>query len=385
MSELADFFPFSVEFDPAGDFESLLKVVPAKWVVYLMSDEADRPVQLLCVRNLRYSLRRRLGQQEHSGPDRRIDYRQIVRRIRWRKVYSDFEADVVYLQAARMYFPETYRGMVGYQPAWFIHVDPDARFPRFTKTINLDARSGLLIGPIEDKHAAARLIEALVDAFDLCRYHNILVQAPNATACAYKQMHKCPAPCDGSITMEQYRQLVRWSVRTLLQPDELIEQNTQRMQQAAAALNFELAGKIRTYVETLRKLRQGPFRHARLLRDFRYLSIQAGPYASTAKVFLILPGVIEEVAGLIDTPQDVLRLLPADVDRAVDSLDTTAAERVAVAAHHLFQPRSAPGVFIPLDLLDEKSIVKAFRDVQKQKKQSETEEAEGVVRELQSL
>src|SRR3954452_10159982 len=113
--------PHTVDFDPAGDVESFLKNIPAKWVVYLMADEADRPVQLLCVKNLRYSLKRRLGEEDEPNlPSRRIDYRQIVRKIYWRRVFSSFEADWVYLEAARQFFPSTYRGMTGFQPAWFI-------------------------------------------------------------------------------------------------------------------------------------------------------------------------------------------------------------------------------------------------------------------------
>ena len=54
-------FEQQLDFDPAGDFEAFLRLAPAKWAVYLLSDADDRPVQLLCVKNLRYSLKRRLG------------------------------------------------------------------------------------------------------------------------------------------------------------------------------------------------------------------------------------------------------------------------------------------------------------------------------------
>src|SRR5439155_16195446 len=119
----------------------------------------------------------------------------------WRRVDSAFEADVVYLAAARELFPRTYRGMIGFRPAWFVHVNPEHNFPRYVKTIDATTRAGLLLGPLEDKHDAARLIEIIEDSFDLCRYYHVLVEAPNAMACAYTQMGKCPAPCDGSISM----------------------------------------------------------------------------------------------------------------------------------------------------------------------------------------
>jgi excinuclease UvrABC nuclease subunit len=381
-------FEHSVEFDPTRDVESFLKDVPARWVVYLMTDEADRPVQLLCVKNLRYSLKRRLTEDPTAGPSRRIDYRQIVRHVYWRRVYSSFEADWVYLEAARQFFPRSYRCMTGFQPAWFIHVDPDATFPRYTKTIDLDVASGELIGPVENKQSASKLIEDTLDWFDLCRYHNILLETPNAKACAYKEMGKCPAPCDGTISMENYRELVRWSAQTIVAPDELIQDNSRRMKAAAAELKFEVAAKIKAYVDSLSQLGKGPYRHVRPLRAFKFVSIQRGPRDNTAKVFLITPGEIEEVLALIDGPQKSEGIINFVAElaatRRVESLDQAGAERIGVVSHHLFEPKATHGAFVPLDELDENSIIKAFRNVQKQRTDDTAEDYEGVVKELQA-
>ena len=64
MTELIPVFDASAAFDPAEDFEKWLKHIPARWAVYLMRDASDSPVQLLCVKNLRASLKRRLGGDE---------------------------------------------------------------------------------------------------------------------------------------------------------------------------------------------------------------------------------------------------------------------------------------------------------------------------------
>src|SRR5437763_8448790 len=62
-------------FDPSGDFEAFVRSAPAKWVVYLLADADQRPVQLLCVKNFRASLRRRLGGDETIGPSKKVNYR----------------------------------------------------------------------------------------------------------------------------------------------------------------------------------------------------------------------------------------------------------------------------------------------------------------------
>jgi excinuclease UvrABC nuclease subunit len=345
-------------------------------------------VQLLCVKNLRYSLRHRLTNATDAGPSRRVNYRELVRRVRWRRVHSAFEADWIYWEIARHVFPESYRGMIGFRPAWFIHVDAEQAFPRWIKTIDL-SKPGTLIGPVEDKHAAARLIELIEDWFDLCRYYRILVEAPHGLACAYKEMGKCPAPCDGSISMEQYRQMVAWSAKVIVDPAEFIRNHQRRMQTAAIELRFETAGKIKAFVEQLGQLGKGPFRHARRLADFRYLSFQHGPKRGKAKLFLVTPGGIEELAGLIAEPARPGEIMRLALERSAEreysgEMTTVDAERVGVVAHHLFSAKSSHGVFLPIEQIDEKSIVRAWRDLQKQEVVEPTE-SEGVVKELQSM
>jgi len=388
MPEIATLLDGHITFDPAGDFEAFARAAPAKWVVYLMSDADDRPVQLLCVKNLRASLKRRLGGSEQVGPSRRVNYRDLVRYVRYRRVDSAFEADWLYYEIARQVFPQSYQGMVGFRPAWFIHVDPQHNFPRYIKTTDL-SRSGLYIGPLADKHAAARLIQLIEDLFDLCRYYNILVEAPNASACAYKEMGKCPAPCDGSLSMEQYRHLIEWSAKTLVDPADAVRAHKNRMQQAALALKFESAGKIKTYVEQMSQLGNGSYRHARWLKDFVFVSFQHGPRGGTMKVFLILPGHIQEVACVINEPRWPAELLGAilshcEAARSAAAVDEVGTERIGIVAHHLFSAKAAHGVFVRLDQLDEKVILKSYRELQRRPAEEPTE-TEGVMKELQAL
>jgi hypothetical protein len=105
-------------------------------------------------------------------------------------------------------------------------------------------------------------------------------------------------------------------------------------------------------------------------------------------VFLITPGRIELVLGLITEPQypaDVLRyILGLAHDRRDADVDEIGAERIGVVAHHLFQPKAKQGIFLPLETVDEKALSKAFRDLMNQKPQDQAA-GEGVVKELQAL
>jgi excinuclease ABC subunit C len=390
MAQIDGILDNHIAFDPAADLDAFLRQVPAKWAVYLFSDANDQPVQLLCVKNLRYSLKRRLH-GEDATLSKRIDYREIVRKVSWRRVDSAFEADWVYHDVARQVFPETYRGMVGFRPAWFIHVDPDAKFPRWTKTIQLQDKGGLFFGPVEDKHAAARLIELIEDAFDLCRYFNVLIEAPHGRACAYKEMGKCPAPCDGSISMEQYRRVIEWSAQTLADPREMIRQQMERMNSAAAELRFETAGKIKGFIDQLKQFDKGAFRHTRLLGDFGYVSLQPGPRSGQVKLFLIHGGQIVEIAALTAEPSqasELLRTIYLTAENLAQiPLDATGIERIGIAAGHLFSPKQSQGVFIPLSELADasaKPLRKAYGAASRAKPPEESD-VEGILRELQAM
>jgi hypothetical protein len=387
--DLLSIFDHCVDFHAEDDFEAFARSAPARWVVYLMAGEGDEPIQLLCVRNLRASLKRRLsGVEPEQAPTKRVDYRQIVRRVFWRRVDSALEADLVYLEAARALFPSSYQGMVGFRPAWFVHVDPAAEFPRYMKTIDLRPRPGTLIGPVEDKHAAQRLIELAESAFDLCRYYNVLTEAPHGRACAYKEMGKCPAPCDGSIGMDQYRAAVSASAQALVDPAPAMAEQDRQMRRLAAEMEFEQARRAKDRLDALSRLGKGPFRHLRSLDEFVHVSLQHGPRAGTAKLLLILPGQIEPVACLLCDPSQPADLLRHILEMAGQSrsanVDQAGAERLAVVAHHLFLARKQHGAFIAICDLTDRTLQKAWRDLQKQKSTEDTE-AEGLSKELNAL
>jgi excinuclease ABC subunit C len=385
MAQVGEILRHRLEFDPQQDFESFLRQAPSKWAVYLLADGDDRPFQLLCVKNLRNSLKNRLGSHDPAQPSKSVDFRQVVRKISWRRVDSAFEADIVYHELAKQIFPETYRGMVGLRPAWFLHVNPSAEFPRYVKTHLLEEKPGLYLGPLDDKHAAARLIELIEDSFDLCRYYNILTEAPHGRACAYKEMGKCPAPCDGSISMDQYRRLIEWSAQTLIDPAPFVREQKSRMAQAAADLRFESAAKIKAFVEQVSHFGKGAFRHVHRLEDFAYVTLQPGPTAGMAKLFLIRPPGVEEILNVISNQFRASELM-GTILKSAENRPTSAPdpELVGIVTHHLFWPKQSSGVFLPLADISEQALTKAYKELGKQKPPEETE-GEGIVKELQAM
>ena len=76
--------------------------------------------------------------------------------------------------------------------------------------------------------------------FDLCRDYSILTQSPHAGPCPWKQMNKCVGPCDGSVSLEAYRELIAFSTKVLIDPEDFIREQQRRMKAAAGELRFQV-------------------------------------------------------------------------------------------------------------------------------------------------
>ncbi|MCA9305514.1 MAG: UvrB/UvrC motif-containing protein [Phycisphaerales bacterium] len=258
--------PITIDFDPASlpDFTS----IPNTRGVAIFESADHRPVLIVSAARLRDAVLRRLEPQRDGEPStRRADLRPIVKHVRASPVGSTFEGDLLFLRLAHDAMPETFRAVMDRKRAWFLHIDPDADFPKFTviPTSAMPASlppGGHLLGPVADKHAAQRLNQTLEDIFDLCRFHHILVKSPNATACAYKELGKCPAPCDGSEPLDSYRSRVHAAIEFMRDPATLLTSINAEMQRASEATDFERASALKSRLEAAQSITHHRTRHA---------------------------------------------------------------------------------------------------------------------------
>ncbi len=284
--------------------------------------------------------------------------------MRWRVICSRFEADWVYLENARRSWPRDDRGI---NQRWKIHwvvLDPQAPHPIFTASQQPQGPPKLCFGPLGSAQQARALVELLEDLFDLCRYPHILRQAPHGQACAYKQMDRCPAPCDGSIPMAQYRGQIEQAVRFLTQPRELwAQQIAQQMRRAADGREFEQAARFKRLLDRSKAADAPALAHVRLLESFRYLAFFRGDGKNKLRPFLILPGVIESLGEVsLKSLDAACAALAKTAPGAVFCLDGPGAQRLSLASWHLMYGKPAAGLFVPLtQAADAQSLACAIR------------------------
>ena len=372
--------PIRLSLPEDPEAEPDLKALPAKPGVFALEDRDGSTLALAITANLRRMVRARLERPaDESRPSRRIDYRAVARTVAATTIGSAFEADWAYLQLARKRLPSTFAGILDRWRGWFIHCNAQVAFPRFVKTSAPGSpptgRKGVYLGPFPDKHAAQRGIELLQSFFDLCRYHHILITSPHAAPCAYKEMGKCPAPCDGSITMDEYRRMMRAAIDFAQKPIEEARAEVEvQMRQAGAAMDFERAERLRQRLDAMDDFARPQYRFVDRLDRFRFLAVLPSEQREYARLLLIRGGWIEP---FVDVPltassgdlDDVLTTVQGRIKEGLVDLSDPAVQNIGLVCWHLFRPRKdkAVGEFLPLGRpLSRKALAAALRRLQRQ-------------------
>jgi excinuclease UvrABC nuclease subunit len=319
--------------------------------VYALADEGNRVLLTLGTQSLRRSLMHRLRPPPREGPTRRVDLRAIARTLHWTPTHSVFETYLVYLNAARRLRPQRYRKDLAFGPVWFARVDPGQPFPRW-EADPIAFRGGVDIGPFADRGSCAAFIELLEDIFDLCRKHDILVQAPHGQACVYHEMGRCPAPCDGSVSVEAYHEQVRRSIDFAIGGHaRYLREMEERMRTAAASRAFEQAGRIKTLWERAGRRLEKDGRLAVTPDRFRYLVVQRGGGTTRVRPFFVHAGAIERGDSIPRRKIDeqvaswVQRLAALPAEPGGDPVERS--EGLWLVSHFLGRADKAPGLFLP--------------------------------------
>jgi len=320
---------FDAHLDVSGPLsDEQLRQIPAKRGVFLLMDDGGRPILLTTAASIRSRLRGRLDEHDPSQSTRSADLRTITRAVHWKLAGGHFEMDWRYLQLARAIWPKSYAKLLSWKPAWFIHVDPDEAYPHFERTRDVLASPGRCVGPFETARLAEKFIEIVQDAFDLCRDIQCLRRSPDAARCAYGQMGRCLSPCDGSVSMDQYRLVVAQAAEFAAGlRAHRVEEFKARMQSEARELKFERAAATKARLERLAELEAPAYRHVAPVQAFSFLMIQPSGSRRRVEVFFADRGTIEQ-AGPLEYPLDA-RKVQRRIDRMGRFIITAAAAAAA--------------------------------------------------------
>lgn len=290
-----------------------LKALPGCAAVLLLVDVEGRPVQLLATQQLRRLLLSRLG-PESDAQSPRTDLRPIVRGVRWRQVWSAFEGDWQYYRLARRLHPEDYRKRIAFGPAWFLRVDWNADVPEIDVAARVWQDPGLFAGPWPTERAARQTLEGLRDLFDLCRYPEQLRKTPAGQRCAYFDMGRCDAPCDGTAPPGPMIERTRaaWDF-VCGGAERWLREATERMHAAAREQRYEAAALLKRQIAFATDWLRDQAEMVAPMHEHAWLLLVPATRRRAFKPFLLRDGALE------DGPLVAERRLPADVAQWVSA------------------------------------------------------------------
>lgn len=252
--------------------EPPLAELPAAPAVYQLQDAAGRHVLLAMTQHLRRAVAGRLSVSAAEAPNKKADLTAIVRQARWRRVSCAFEARWWHYRLARVLHPKDYRKRISFRPAWFLHVDWAQPFAEIRVTDRAWIMPGEFLGPWPSQRTAGEALQGLWELFDLCRYPEQIRRAPHGVRCAYYDMGRCDAPCDGTAAADPYveRSRAAWRFARGGAAD-WIEQATARMRTAAKEQQFERAALLKGQIAFAQRWCDEWRPHVRELAEFNYL------------------------------------------------------------------------------------------------------------------
>jgi excinuclease ABC subunit C len=345
-----DIFSHSLEL-PSPETPLERKVFPSHGGVFAFTDHHDRIIQTLSAENVRRAAEFRLQPPPESGHRGRADLRAIARRLWWVPTHSRFETMLTYLDVARKLWPRTYTKHLAFGPAWFISINLHERLPRWRVGRYAFAPQTADVGPFDTRRKAADFVSLLEELFDLCREYDILEQMPHGRPCAYFDMGKCPAPCDGSISLDAYRDMLAASLRFAAGDNQpRLSQLQSEMHDAASGRDFARAARIKQVIDRVRKALERDRSITPTPSEFNYFIVQRGERRSLIKPFFVNAGRIEAAAQVplkevsrhgTDWCARLTSPPPTDLYEP-----THLSENIWLVAHFLDTSNRRPGLFL---------------------------------------
>lgn len=254
---------------------------------------------------------------EDQTPSTKADLAPITAQIVGYPTGSAFESDWIVHERARVIDSALYAKLNEQNRRALLVMDEQLGLWRVEDTLGFEPRDGtLVIGPILTLRAARALGETLDDVFELCRYPKELAQAPNGSACAYKQMGRCPGACDGSEPMDSYRQRFDDAMRSASAGLEAWKKQLRKeIESASVKLDFERAQRSKRNLEQVEKLHADAIGLARPIAGMVLVCITPSVRKGWAMVWVFGEWGLMPIVAASDEHHEMDQVIQASIDR----------------------------------------------------------------------
>lgn len=294
------------------NLEEELKKLPAKPGVYLMHDKTDEIIYV----GKAVSLKNRVRQYFQKSRNVTPKIQRMIDRIAWFEYIvtdSELEALVLECNLIKEHSPR-YNTMLKDGKSYpFLKATVQEAYPRLLFARQMKRDGGKYFGPFTSGKAIRDTIELVNKLFHLRSCRRVLPRdIGKERPCLYYQIGQCPAPCQGNVPMEIYRENFEKALR-FLQGDtkSVLKELTEKMMQVSAELKFEEAAQVRDLIQSVQQVTERQKITAEDYEDRDIVAMAREKDEAVVQVFFIrggkmlgrehyyLTGVEEETEGAV--------------------------------------------------------------------------------------
>jgi DNA polymerase III subunit epsilon len=289
---------------------SLVRDAPRTQGVYRFIDARGEVLYIGKATDLRSRLR------TYFSSDRRRRTEDLVRetaRVTWTPTPTLLEAEVRELREIRRHQPRYNRRSKQAPRPVFVALT-DEPFPRLSIVAAPRPAHRAVLGPLPNRRAAEHVVEALQATFRVRACSDRLRVSQDHPACVLKELGRCDAPCDGSISRAGYAEVAAAVEDGFDDPTPVLADLRERMRDLAASGRFERATQERRRWQSVARALAGLRRRLTLLDagevvlaavpsrtgDVEVVVVRHGRLAATLRLEGMVPdeAVLQHVASL---------------------------------------------------------------------------------------
>ncbi len=204
---------------------------------------------------------------------------------------SEFEALVLECSLIKQYSPKyniLLKDDKGYS---YIRVS-DEEYPRLTAVLQKEDDGARYIGPYISSWSVKQAVEEANRVFMLPTCNKKFPRdIGRERPCLNFHIKRCMGVCRGKVTSEEYNEAVRQAVEYIKNgSQESVKRLTEQMEQAAEALDFELAAKLRDRISAITKAAESQKIVTEGIKDMDIFAVAAGSEQAYGSVIMYRGG-----------------------------------------------------------------------------------------------
>ncbi len=268
---------------------------------YQFKDAHGRVIYVGKAKSLRSRLSNYFAPPE-TLPDRTRQMVAVAESVEWIEVRNEVEAFFLEYNLIQKHKPRFNVRLKDDKSYPFLAVTLDEEWPRAMVMRGAKRKGVKYFGPFAHAYAIRETLDLLLRTFPIrtCtrgkfdRHHRL------GRPCLYAHIEKCAAPCVGTVTHEEYDELVGELVSFLDgETSPILDRLDKQMHEAADALEFERAARLRDQLISVRKAIERQQMVAAREEDFDVIGIAEDELEASVQLFFVRKGRVVGRKGLV--------------------------------------------------------------------------------------